>query len=53
MNYMEDYSNLKIIYDGLNPNDTEYDLIKKINIKWLMTLIEEKMEKLKPVSVED
>lgn len=51
--YMEDYSNLKIIYDGLNPNDTEYDLIKKTNIKWLMTLIEEKMEKLKPVSVED
>lgn len=51
--YKDDYSNLKIIHDGLNPDNPEYDLIKKVNIRWLKDLIARKMELLSPESPED
>lgn len=50
--YMEDYSNLKIIHDGLNPDNPKFDLVKKVTVKWLKELIAEKMDLLKPMTVE-
>lgn len=50
--YMEDYSNLKIIYDGLNPDNPKFDLVKKVTVKWLKELIAKKIDLLKPMSVE-
>lgn len=49
--YRDDYDNLKIIYDGLNPNNSEFDLIKRKNIEWLKDLISQKMELLNPTTV--
>lgn len=48
--YMDDYTNLKIIHDGLNPSNPNYDLVKKKNVEWLKELIAEKMKALKPDS---
>ena len=50
--YMEDYSNLKIIHDGLNPDNPKFDLVKKVTVKWFKELIAEKMDLLKPMTVE-
>ena len=48
--YMDDYTNLKIIHDGLNPSNPNYDLVKKKNVEWLKESIARKMEALKPAS---
>lgn len=46
--YLDDYPNLVIIYDGLNPDKKQYDLIKRTNIKWLKDMIASKIELLQP-----
>ena len=46
--YQGDYPNLKRLHDGLVPDKTQYDLIKRKNIEWLKDVIERKMELLKP-----
>lgn len=46
--YMEDYDNLKIIYDGLDIDNLHCDLIKRKNIEWLKKDIGEKMNLLMP-----
>ena len=39
---MEDYENLKTIYEGIKPDDQQYDLIKKKNVELLKLSLEEK-----------
>lgn len=46
--YQKDYKNLKLIYDGLDENNSYYDMIKKMNIRLLKDVLKEKMELLAP-----
>lgn len=50
--YMEDYENLKTIYEGIKPDDQQYDLIKKKNVELLKVIIGRKMELLRPKSID-
>ena len=50
--YMEDYENLKTIYEGIKPDDQQYDLIKKKNVELLKVNIGRKMELLRPKSID-
>lgn len=46
--YQKDYKNLKLIYDGLDENNSYYDMIKKMNVRLLKGILKEKMELLAP-----
>ena len=44
--------NLKTIYEGIKPDDQQYDLIKKKNVELLKVIIGRKMELLRPKSID-
>lgn len=44
--YQKDYKNLKLIYEGLDENNSYYDIIKKMNVRLLKGILKEKMELL-------
>ena len=48
----KDYENLKTIYEGIKPDDQQYDLIKKKNVELLKVIIGRKMELLRPKSID-
>lgn len=46
--YASDYPNLLKLYEGIDPENEEYDLIKRKVVKWLKDLIGKKLALLKP-----
>lgn len=45
--YKSDYDNLVALYEGMDPEKEQYDLIKRINVRLLKELIRSKLELLK------
>lgn len=45
--YKSDYDNLVALYEGMDPEKEQYDLIKRVNVRLLKELIQSKLELLK------
>lgn len=45
--YKSDYDNLVALYEGMDPEKEQYDLIKRTNVRMLKELIQSKLELLK------